>query len=282
MVDGRQVHYLEWGQAGYPAILCLHGGGQTAYMFEDLGAALAGRYYVLAYDLPDHGDSDPLTDEVSLDRHVLAATVPRMCAEFGVERTVLVGASLGGMMAITVAAARPEMVAGIVLVDVGHRLESDGIRRITNFMCQAESFADLDEAAMAIAAYLPNRVPDPKNLTRNLRQRADGRWIWKHGLGRHIRRMGELDLDQARGFVTGVDDDLRGLRCPLWVLRGSDSDVLSEDGASQVIDLVPHARLERIVGAGHLAAGDNPRSFMALVKSFLDAVDWSGGRWLTG
>ena len=51
-VDGRQVHYLEWGHRGLPPVLCLHGGGQTAYMYEDLGSALAGMAHVLAPDLP--------------------------------------------------------------------------------------------------------------------------------------------------------------------------------------------------------------------------------------
>ena len=60
MNGGEQVHYLEWGRAGAPAVLCLHGGGQTAYMYEALGAALAERAHVLAPDLPAHGDSDPL------------------------------------------------------------------------------------------------------------------------------------------------------------------------------------------------------------------------------
>ena len=58
----RQVHYLEWGHAGLPAVVCLHGGGQTAYMYEELGHGLADRYHVVAPDLPSHGDSDPIDD----------------------------------------------------------------------------------------------------------------------------------------------------------------------------------------------------------------------------
>ena len=55
-------------------------------------------------------------------------------------------------------------------------------------MTKHESFATLDEAADAIAEYLPGRKPQsPQRLTRNLRQRSDGRWEWKHGLGRNLR-----------------------------------------------------------------------------------------------
>ena len=55
---GRQVHYLEWGaRRSDRTVVMLHGAGQTAYMFEGMGAQLGEDYYVFAPDLPDHGDS---------------------------------------------------------------------------------------------------------------------------------------------------------------------------------------------------------------------------------
>jgi magnesium chelatase accessory protein len=68
IVGGRQVHYLEWGHRGLPPVLALHGGGQTAYMYEELGAALGERYHLLAPDLPGHGDSDPLPPDMPFGR----------------------------------------------------------------------------------------------------------------------------------------------------------------------------------------------------------------------
>ena len=67
-------------------------------------------------------------------RHVIAATIPPLCATFGFHRAVFVGASLGGITSITVAASHPELVAAIVLIDVGHRLEEDGVRKIMDFV----------------------------------------------------------------------------------------------------------------------------------------------------
>ena len=281
LLGDRQVHYLEWGHARLPAVVCLHGGGQTAYMFEQLGAALAGRFHVLAWDSADHGDSDPFFDgpgaEVSLDRHALAADAGPLCAEFGIARAVFVGASMGGLVAVTVSATRPDLVGGVVLLDVGHRLESAGVQRIAAFLAQHESFADLDEAAAAIAVYLPGRAVTQGRLTRNLRQRADGRWVWKHGLGRRIRAEGvPVDVDDGTAaVVAGLDDDLSTVRCPALVLRGASSDVLSEEGAEALLSLLPDARYASISGAGHLAAGDNPESFANLVGRFLDEIGWA-------
>jgi pimeloyl-ACP methyl ester carboxylesterase len=272
LIDGRQVHYLEWGYAGLPAVLCLHGGGQTAYMFEDLGAALAGRYHVLAIDLPHHGDSDPLDEH---GPRAYSETLPPVLEAFGLETPVLVGASMGGMTSIFLGASHPELVRAIVLIDVGHQLEEEGVEKIIAFLSAHESFGSLEEAADAIAEYLPfrHKPPDPQRLTRNMRQRADGRWEWKHGIHRRVQgQQGVARLRNWREIIAGVEDAAQSLRCPALVLRGSQSDVLSDEGAEAVTALIPDARLEVIERAGHLAAGDNPRSTVALISSFLEEL----------
>jgi pimeloyl-ACP methyl ester carboxylesterase len=272
IIDGRQVHYLEWGPSGAPAVLCLHGGGQTAYMYEEIGAALRTRYHVLAPDLPDHGDSDPTADH---DRHALAATLPPLCAHFGLTKIAIVGASLGGIVGTTYAATYPDHVVAIALIDVGHKLEEEGVRKIIEFMSKHESFASLEEAATEIAAYLPHRKEvRPESLTRNLRQRPDGRWVWKHGFNRRLRAEGTVQGKNWSHVIDGLDADAARLRCPVLVLRGSASDVLSHQGAEEVTALIPNARLAIVDKAGHLAAGDNPASTVGLISSFLGELRW--------
>jgi pimeloyl-ACP methyl ester carboxylesterase len=282
LVDDRQVHYLEWGRRVAPPVVCLHGGGQTAYMWEALGDALRDRCYVLAPDLPGHGDSDvdlAVAGTVSgLDRRGLADGIESVMDAFGVDDAVLVGASLGGITSLTLAAASPTRVAGVVVVDIGHRLEDEGVQRIVDFMVRHESFASLDEAAEAVAEYLPHRTAtNPERLRRNLRQRADGRWEWKHALGRSLReRSGGAPLPRGgwRELVAGMDAEIARLDCPVLVLRGRESDVLSDEGAQEVAALIPNARLATIGAAGHHAAGDNPGTTIDLVSGFLDELGW--------
>ena len=291
VVGGHQVHFLAWGRKGAAPVVCLHGGGQTAYMYEDLGAALRDRWFVLAPDLPGHGDSDvdvaSSAPSVGLDRRSLAASVVGLLDFLGIERAMFVGASLGGITSLTIAAMEPDRVAGIALIDIGHRLEDEGVRRIVEFMTKHESFASLDEAAVAIAEYLPGRKKQsPARLTRNLRQRADGRWVWKHALGRGLRAATATALAPAtaiaapnapgdwRGLTAGMDEELVRLTCPVLVLRGAQSDVLSDEGAREVAALIPSARVATISAAGHLAAGDNPESTVSLVRNFLEELDW--------
>jgi pimeloyl-ACP methyl ester carboxylesterase len=284
VVGGNQVHYLAWGRPSAAPVVCLHGGGQTAYLFEELGAALRDQWFVIAPDLPGHGDSD-VDASVSartggLDRRSLATSIIAFLDFVGVERAMFVGASLGGITSLTIAAMQPQLVAGVALIDIGHRLEDDGVRRIVEFMTKHESFADLDEAAVAIAEYLPGRKKQsPARLTRNLRQRADGRWVWKHALGRGLRsaaspKDAESTPGDWRGLTAGMSEELGQLACPVLVLRGAQSDVLSDEGAQEVAALVPNARVATISAAGHLAAGDNPASTVSLVREFLDETGW--------
>lgn len=286
IVEGRQVHYLEWGALGAPPVVCLHGGAQTAYMYEALGAALRGRYHVLAPDLPGHGDSDPIPE---MRRQALAVTIPPLLAEFGLDRVALVGASLGGITSLTLAAARPELVASIALIDIGTQLEDVGVNKIIDFMGAHESFGSLEEAASAIGEYLPGRkAGSPERLRRNLRQRDDGRWEWKHGFGRRMRAAdgegtdgtgrglgaGDGSAGGWRSLVAGLDDEVRGIAVPVLVLRGQRSDVLSDEGAEAIAAALPDGRLATIGGAGHLAAGDNPATTTELISGFLTDIGW--------
>ncbi len=286
IVDGRQVHYLWWGRRAAPPVVCLHGGGQTAYMYEELGEALADRWFVLAPDLPGHGDSDvdlAVAGTVSgLDRRALATSVEEFLDHVGVDEAVFVGASLGGITSLTIAAQSPSRVRAIALIDIGHRLEDEGVARIIEFMTRHESFASLEEAAAAVAEYLPHRRSGPQapeRLKRNLRQRADGRWEWKHSLGRRLRdaqAQGQPAFRPGgwRELVAGMDAELTRLECPVLVLRGAHSDVLSDAGAEETAKLIPNARLATISSAGHHAAGDNPETTVTLVRGLLDEVGW--------
>ncbi len=266
IVEGRQVHYLEWGSNSAAPVVCLHGGGQTAYMWEELGAALAPTHHVFAPDLPGHGDTDPVDE---MDRRSLAATIPPLLDEFGIERAAFVGASLGGIVSLTLAADRPGLVAAIALIDIGHRLEDEGVNRIIDFMTKHESFASPEEAAVEVAEYLPHRRQvNADNLRRNLRELPDGRWVWKHMFARRLRRA-QAPVGGWRELLAGMGDEATTLTCPVLVLRGARSDVLSNEGAEEIASLIPDARLATVGSAGHHAAGDNPETTVDLVRDFL-------------
>ena len=172
------------GDARGASVILLHGGGQTRHSWGAATSALAARgYYIVALDLRGHGDSEWAPDaNYGIDAQIgdMHAVIREMPSP-----PVLVGASMGGLVSLTTTGeSAPHLVRALVLVDVTPRVDPAGRARIIGFMRDRPGgFASIEEAADAVAAYLPHR-PRPKDLTglrRNLRQRASGRWYWHLG-----------------------------------------------------------------------------------------------------
>lgn len=260
-----------WGPAKARPVVLLHGGGQTRHSWSGTAEALAREgWHAVAVDLRGHGDSDWSPDgEYGLDR--FSADLRAILKTFA-EPAVVVGASLGGMTALMTEGTAPApLAAAVVLVDIAPRMEPKGVQRIVEFMTgRPEGFASLDEAADAIAAYNPHR-PRPSDLSglaKNLRRGADGRWRW-HWDPRFMS-MGSTEPRPPRDPDV-LERAARALRVPTLLVRGRQSDLLSEEGARAFLDLVPHARFADVSGAGHMVAGDRNDVFSSAVLAFLRA-----------
>ena len=266
-----------WGPPGGAPVVFLHGGGQTRHAWGTTAQRFArAGAYVLAMDHRGHGDSDwpaPGALHGDYDLETFAGDVRAIATHLG-RPPAVVGASLGGLAALLAEGerepARP-LLRALVLVDVAPRMEQAGVSRVISFMHSGlDGFASLEEAADAIAAYLPHRKRprDVGGLAKNLRQGHDGRWRW-HWDPRFVRReRGDPSFQQAR-----MNDAARALRIPTLVVRGRMSDVLSDDGVRELREMVPHAEYADVAGAAHMVAGDDNDAFSAAVIDFLARVD---------
>ena len=248
-----------------PTILMLHGGGQNRFSWKNTGQVLADQgFHVIALDARGHGDSDRAPDaDYSVDS--LAGDVLKVLAQIG-RPVVLIGASMGGLTSILVAEeAGPEVVTKLVLVDVVPRFEKDGSARIRDFMfSNVDGFDNLEQAADAIAAYLPHRKR-PKNLDglkKNLRFRG-GRWFW-HWDPAFLT----APKDDPFGRVERLEQAAIDLTIPILLIRGKLSDVVSAEGVQDFLAKVP-AEFVELSDAGHTAAGDDNDAFSEAVVSFV-------------
>jgi len=257
----------EWNQGSSgPSVLMLHGGGQNRFSWKNTGQVLADEgFHVIALDSRGHGDSDRSPDgNYTVD--ALCADTLAVVEQIG-RPVILIGASMGGMTGILAAdAAGPQKVTKLVLVDVVPRYDKDGSARIRDFMASGmNGFETLEDAADAVAAYLPYRTKprSPEGLTKNLRLR-DGRWYWH--------------WDPA--FLTAPDDDrfvrmqkleqaVLNLTIPILLIRGKLSDVVSPEGVKDFLQKVPHAEFVELSDAGHTAAGDDNDAFSEAVVQFV-------------
>jgi len=160
-------------------VLFLHGGGQTRHSWGRSAERMAQLgWTATAVDLRGHGDSDwspeghyAVTENAHDIEHILTQLGPG---------PALVGASLGGLTALTVQGMNPKTARGLVLVDIVPRPSMVGVGRIRDFMTgHLGGFDTLDDVADAIAAYTGReRKKDLSGLTKNVRKREDGRWYW--------------------------------------------------------------------------------------------------------
>jgi non-heme chloroperoxidase len=248
-------------------VVLLHGGGQTRHSWKRTAERIAAQGRpVAALDARGHGDSqwDPEQD-YSLD--AFAADVIAYLETLG-RPAVLVGASLGGMTALMVVGQRPDLVKGLVLVDVVITVEPAGVNRIRDFMtAQPNGFASLEEVADAIAAYNPGR-PRPTNLgglTKNVRLGEDGRWRW-HWDPAFMRN---TDEPRRRVNAARLRDAAARVEVPTLIVRGMRSDVVSAAGVADTIESIPHAQIAVVPGAGHMVAGDDNDVFGTALGAFL-------------
>jgi pimeloyl-ACP methyl ester carboxylesterase len=209
-------------------------------------------------------------DDFAADVRAIADQLPHL--------PVLVGASLGGVASLiaTGEADRP-LARALVLVDIAPRVEESGVERIRAFMAEhlESGFGSLEEVADAVAAYNPHR-PRPKDLSglrRNVRRREDGRWYWHWDPRFQTGMMGGGDETRVSTLSPErLDAAARALTAPVLLVRGRDSDLLSEEGARLFLELVPHAEFVDVAGAGHMVAGDRNDHFNAAILGFLDRV----------
>ncbi len=261
------------GGEGRPVLL-LHGGGQTRHAFAGAARRLAEHGFTsIAVDQRGHGDSDWI-ESGAYAFHDYAADAVAVAAEVQAEHgiaPVAVGASLGGIAALLASSSAPEAFSGIVLVDVTPRMDPAGVDKVQGFMRAraVEGFASVEEAADAIAAYLPHR-PRPKSLeglAKNLRHGEDGRWRW-HWDPRFLD--GPRSVDHAREAVeASLVAAAAALRVPALLVRGASSELVAEEHAREFMDLAPDAEMVDVAGARHMVAGDRNDAFTEAVIAFL-------------
>ena len=254
------------GPGDAPTIILAHGGGQTRHSWSKAFDRLAAQgYRVINFDARGHGESDWSVD----NRYPLKRRWRDMEGLVSVQGTPvsIVGASMGGGTALygLTQTFRPR---ALVLVDIAPNSERAGIQRVRDFMASGlGGFASLEEAADAVAAYNPARPRphDTSGLRRNLRLRGDGRWYWHWDPG-----MVEIDIDEERAKMAHTFDGLQAAGdVPVLLVRGLESDVVTDRTVSDFRARIPHIEIADVRGAGHMVAGDRNDAFNEAILGFL-------------
>jgi pimeloyl-ACP methyl ester carboxylesterase len=259
-----------WGPESGPLVVLLHGGGQTRHAWKNTGRHLGEQgYHTIAYDARGHGDSDWAPDGEYLQGRMVDDLVAIIEEAGRGRRPVLVGASLGGGVSLSAVGEGRIAATALVMVDIAPRIEPEGVAKIRDFMFSApDGFASLDEVADAIAAYQPHRSrpSDLSGLAKNVRLGSDGRYRW-HWDPAFMERGRDLTARQRQH-----EHNARNVTVPILLVRGALSDIVSEEGARQFLELCPHAEYVNVTDASHMVAGDRNDIFAESVIEFLNRV----------
>jgi non-heme chloroperoxidase len=268
--DGLSLAADAAGPLGGRPVVLMHGGGQTRHAWRRAVLELAaGGWRALSLDARGHGDSawpsdgDYGMDRLCEDLRAVVRTLDR--------KPVLVGASMGGNTALLAESQTPGLAHALVLVDVVPRIEAAGVQRIVDFMtAQPEGFANLDEAADAVAAYNPSRPRprDAQGLAKNLRQGEDGRWRW-HWDPRFMAADASLREARIQEIREQLAHAASRVRVPTLLVRGTQSDVVSAEGVEALRTQMPHLETTDVPDAGHMVAGDRNDPFNLAMLDFL-------------
>jgi pimeloyl-ACP methyl ester carboxylesterase len=265
VVGNLRLHYREWGPAsGFPVVL-LHGGSAHAHWWDFFATAIADAYRVLAVDLRGHGESaHPAEPAYRIDDY--AADLAGLIDALGLPRVDLIGHSLGAMVAAAYAGGAGSRLNSLVVVDSQLKISAAGSRylvRLRNF--PQPVYRDYDQAIQRFRL-LPTRTQaDDRVLAHvaahGLRALPDGRWTLKFDR-EALAHLAPRDLTPV----------LRALDCPILLVRGSESSLLSSGALAALRDGAPHAEVAEIPGAHHHVMLDNPAAFGDVVRTFLDRV----------
>jgi pimeloyl-ACP methyl ester carboxylesterase len=253
--EGIDIAYVDWGPGDATrCVICVHGLTRNARDFDVLAEALADRgLRVIAVDVVGRGRSSWLKDPSQYVVPVYAQQLKQLIDMLGLGTVDWVGTSMGGLIGMALAAAAPGLINRLVLNDVGPFVPKAALQYIRTYVGLSPQFDDLDEAERYVrtiaAGFGPLSDPQWRELTRNsVVDNETGGFRFHY------------DPALKAAYADTADDDLDlwalwdQISCPVLVLRGGTSPLLTAEIAERMRNSGPRAELVIFEGVGHAPA----------------------------
>jgi pimeloyl-ACP methyl ester carboxylesterase len=232
----HRLGYLECGEEGAPPLVCVHGLTRNAHDFDALAEALAGDFHVFSLDMAGRGASDWLDNKLAYNYATYLADCLAFVAFRTLERVHWIGTSMGGIIGMMLAAARPGLLASLTLNDIGAVVAREGLERIAAYAGAPHVFHSFRTAEQFLRDITrPFAIRDPEQWKRFAAQS-----IWRINEKEYILAFDPEIISPFRqetdNFLHLMDIDLNPLwdavDCPVLLLRGEHSDILRKETAS--------------------------------------------------
>ncbi|HMG45872.1 MAG TPA: alpha/beta hydrolase [Allosphingosinicella sp.] len=261
--DGLRLHYRDYaGGAERPPIVCIPGLTRNARDFEGVAERLAGEWRVICVELRGRGESAYAKDAMSYVPRTYLQDIEALIGDLGLERFVLFGTSLGGLITMLLAASGKERIAGALLNDIGPVMETRGLDHIRGYVGRSRDWPTWLHAARFLAEAQGDRYPlwtldqwlvYAKRLAKLT---SGGRIVFDYDM--RIAEPFRLPAGEAGFDLWPAFRALAGI--PSLVVHGEISDLLSAETVTRMLAEAPGMESVTIPDVGHAPTLDEPEA----------------------
>jgi pimeloyl-ACP methyl ester carboxylesterase len=268
--EPAEIAYADWpGPESTPPLLCIPGFTRTGRDFEDLAKGLAGRRRVICPDLVGRGASTRLADPAGYTMRTYLAQMTGLIASLKVPAVDVLGVSMGGLVAMGLAADPALSVRRLVLVDIGPSVPSTAFDLLDLYLSATYRFPDFDALLAHVKRYFaacdfPTELAWRLFAFRGARKLADGSWVPDYDPA--IRVPFRTDFRGMARAWPAYD----GIAARTLVFRGALSHVLPAEVADEMTRRGPRAERVTVPGAGHWPALVRPAEIATVARFLAD------------
>ena len=264
-INGLKIHYLEWGTNDKPAMVLLHGFLGHGHAWDDFAHAFSRDYHILAVDQRGHGLSGwAKGGTYGLEDHF--SDLSWIIDLLELDNIILIGHSMGGRNALFFTACLPEKVGRLIIIDSRPAASQRSIQALMSWLgTEGPKTGTFDSLVTRISSAFPNLTRQTCRLivANGYQEVSDRAFMPRYDLQmRQDVADGGFEVEDLRPYLAGIS-------CPVLVVRGANSPVLSLGAAQEMCRLFPDAKVAEIPSASHLPVQENPPAINHAVKSFL-------------
>jgi pimeloyl-ACP methyl ester carboxylesterase len=267
-VAGLKLHVQDYGTAGKPQMLCMHGSAAHAHWFDFVAAGFTADYHVLALDQRGHGDSQwdcSAEPEYTYDRY--AADIHALTETLDMRDFILVGHSMGGLVSIVYAATYPGRAKAFIMIDSSVNMPADRVAAMNEIGSrEGSSYADQSEFVAKYKVRPTGSSRATPGMVRHLalhsgRQFEDGRWRSKVDRNVYARRVGR-----------NLTPYWANIKIPALLMKGDRSRRVSPEIIASIKALAPQVEVTEVAGCDHHVTLDNPQGFVQAAKEYINKI----------